>query len=95
MPRNHSAKIGGRVAPRLLWLFLIAFQLQTMDATSQLYFHPFRHQLDSMTVAIPSNANGQRHHTAPGRFTTPKFLNLGALIKHLTPHARLANTSTR
>jgi len=84
MARILSAKADGRVAPRLFWLFLIAVQIQTTDANAQLYFHPFHHQ---MAVYVPS------HHIGIPRIAAPKFLNLGALIKHLSPHARLANTS--
>jgi len=86
MARTPSAKADGRVAPRLFWLFLIAVQMQTMDASAQLYFHPFHHQT---AVSVPLN------HTGIPRIAAPKFLNLGALIKHLSRHARLANTSLR
>jgi hypothetical protein len=86
MARTPSARADGRVALRLFWLFLTALQMQTMVASAQLYFHPFHHQ---MAVYIPLN------HTGIPRIAAPKFLNLGALIKHLTPHARLANTSFR
>jgi hypothetical protein len=95
MARIPSLKADGQLAPRLFWLFLIALLMQTMDATAQLYFHPFHHQVRDMAVTIPGNTGGQRHHTGLGRIASSKFLDLGALIKHLTPHARLANNSVR
>jgi hypothetical protein len=95
MARIQSAKAGGQVVPRLFWLFLIALQMQTMDATAQLYFHHFHRQMRDMAVDIPVHRGSLSHHIGLGRIATPKFLNLGALIKHLTPHARLANTSIR
>jgi hypothetical protein len=93
MARIPSAKADGQLAQRLFWLFLIALLMQTMDATAQLYFHPFHHQVRDMAVTIPVNTDGQSHHTGLGRIAASKFLDFRALIKHLTPHARLANTS--